>query len=102
MDSISTLNSDKNKSKVFLFNLGSITFSNPNEYKDINLSTTTNKQVNQPNIKDFREVDVLGLDAWTDGTACVSVWQYGNSEIYLTCDRAVTITNFRLRLRGYY
>ncbi len=96
---ISVLNSDK--SKTFIMNLGTVTFSSPNEYKDFDL-TQIDTIANQPNIKDFKEVDVLGLDAWTNGTACVSIWQYGNNYIYLTCDRAVTITNFRIRLRGYY
>lgn len=96
---ISTLNSDK--SKTFIMNLGTVTFSSSNDYKDVDLAKI-DTVANQPNIKDFKEVDVLGLDAWTNGTACVSVWQHGNNYIYLTCDRAVTITNFRIRLRGYY
>ncbi len=83
-----------------MMNLGTITFSSNADYKTIDLTTVNNGQ-NYLNMC-TKGVDVIGLNAWTNGVACVSLWQFGEKSIYLTCDRAVTITNFRIRLRGYY
>ena len=100
-EDISMLNSDYVRTLDFIVNLGKLTFPAENSYLDIKLMDIASVQ-EKANISKCTKGTDISLAAWTDGTACVSLWQYDKDKIYLSCNRAVTITNFRVRVRGYY
>ena len=85
-------------SEVLIINIGDISFNSNNEYKDLNLKTLDTEH----NWDSYSAVDILGLDAWTSGVGVPCIWQYGNVQFYMTCDRKVNFTNLRIRIRVWH
>lgn len=85
-------------SKILIINIGNISFNSNTEYKDLNLKTLDTAH----NWDTYSDVDILGMDAWTNGIGVLCIWQYGKLQFYLTCDRKTNFTNLRIRIRVWY